>query len=90
MVDCNLRMFQEWRKQRNGGETEQVLMMNVEFKRLTADLLHDAEESLDTRLVLLSRVRPRFLSIVQVFLKCLGRDWVNSGWARQVLESLEI
>ncbi|XP_024010718.1 cytochrome P450 709B2 isoform X2 [Eutrema salsugineum] len=39
MVDCTLRMFEEWRKQGNGGKTEQVVMMNIEFKRLTADII---------------------------------------------------
>ncbi|KAG2290687.1 hypothetical protein Bca52824_050291 [Brassica carinata] len=42
MVDCTLRMFEEWRKQGNDGEKEQVVMMNVEFKRLTADIIATA------------------------------------------------
>ena len=42
MVDCTLRMFEEWRKQMNDGEKEQVVMMNVEFKRLTADIIATA------------------------------------------------
>ncbi|KFK36905.1 hypothetical protein AALP_AA4G188200 [Arabis alpina] len=36
MVDCTLRMLNEWRKQ---GKTEQVLMMNIEFLRLSADII---------------------------------------------------
>nr|QWK52357.1 cytochrome P450 709B2 [Isatis tinctoria] len=42
MVDCTLRMFEEWRKQGSGGETEQVVMMNIEFKRLAADIIATA------------------------------------------------
>ncbi|CAN8285958.1 unnamed protein product [Cochlearia groenlandica] len=42
MVECTLRMFEEWRKQRNGSETEQVVMLNIEFKRLTADIIATA------------------------------------------------
>ncbi|XP_006293976.2 cytochrome P450 709B2 [Capsella rubella] len=42
MVDCALRMFEEWEKQRNGGESEQVVMMNREFKRVTADIIATA------------------------------------------------
>ncbi|VVB03563.1 unnamed protein product [Arabis nemorensis] len=42
MVDCTLRMLDEWRKQGNGGKTEQVLMLNIEFKRLTADIIATA------------------------------------------------
>ncbi|KAH0924554.1 hypothetical protein HID58_016810 [Brassica napus] len=42
MVDCTLRMFEEWSKQMNDGEKEQVVMMNVEFKRLTADIIATA------------------------------------------------
>ncbi|XP_019082434.1 PREDICTED: cytochrome P450 709B2-like isoform X1 [Camelina sativa] len=42
MVDCTLRMFEEWKKQRNGGESEQVIMMNREYKRLTADIIATA------------------------------------------------
>ncbi|KFK37455.1 hypothetical protein AALP_AA4G259400 [Arabis alpina] len=35
MVDCTLRMLGEWK-------TEQVLMLNTEFKRLTADIIATA------------------------------------------------
>ncbi|CAL9237228.1 unnamed protein product [Arabidopsis halleri] len=42
MVDCTLRMFDEWGKQRNGGETEQVVLISREFKRLTADIIATA------------------------------------------------
>uniref|UniRef100_A0A1J3ICI3 Cytochrome P450 709B2 n=2 Tax=Noccaea caerulescens TaxID=107243 RepID=A0A1J3ICI3_NOCCA len=42
MVDCTLRMLEEWGKQGNGGETEKVVMMNIEFKRLTADIIATA------------------------------------------------
>ncbi|XP_056845474.1 LOW QUALITY PROTEIN: cytochrome P450 709B2 [Raphanus sativus] len=42
MVDCTLRMFEEWRKQMNDGEKDKVVMMNVEFKRLTADIIATA------------------------------------------------
>ncbi|VVB03562.1 unnamed protein product [Arabis nemorensis] len=39
MVDCTLRMLDEWRKQETSGKTEQVLIMNTEFKRLSADII---------------------------------------------------
>lgn len=42
MVDCTLRMFEEWKKQSSGGESEKVVMINREFKRLTADIIATA------------------------------------------------
>lgn len=42
MVDCTFRMFLEWKKQRNGVETEQFVLISREFKRLTADIIATA------------------------------------------------
>ncbi|KAL1200149.1 Cytochrome [Cardamine amara subsp. amara] len=38
MVDCSLRMFEEWRKQSN-GEVVMKMEMDKEFHRLTADVI---------------------------------------------------
>ncbi|KAL1189254.1 Cytochrome [Cardamine amara subsp. amara] len=42
MVECTLKMLEEWRKQRSGVETEQMVMINREFQRLTADIIATA------------------------------------------------
>ncbi|KAL1189256.1 Cytochrome [Cardamine amara subsp. amara] len=45
MVDCTLKMLEEWRKQRSDDKTEQVVMkkeMNSEFLRLTAHIIATA------------------------------------------------
>ncbi|KAL1190851.1 Cytochrome [Cardamine amara subsp. amara] len=45
MVDCTLKMFEEWRKQRKEDKTEKIVMkkeMNREFLRLTADIIATA------------------------------------------------
>lgn len=38
MVDCTLRMFKEWRQQRN-GEKVMKIEISKEFHRLTADII---------------------------------------------------
>lgn len=45
MVNCTLKMLEEWRKQRSEDKTEQTVMkkeMNREFLRLTADIIATA------------------------------------------------
>ncbi|XP_024010719.1 cytochrome P450 709B1 isoform X2 [Eutrema salsugineum] len=45
MVDCTLRMLDEWRNQRSDDKTEQLVLkkeMNREFSRLTADIIATA------------------------------------------------
>lgn len=42
MVDCTLRMFEEWRKHSKDEETEQNVMkieMDKEFHRLSTDIV---------------------------------------------------
>nr|QWK52352.1 cytochrome P450 709B1 [Isatis tinctoria] len=41
VVDCTLRMLDEWRNRRSDDKTEK-LMMNREFRRLTADIIATA------------------------------------------------
>ncbi|CAH2066811.1 unnamed protein product [Thlaspi arvense] len=45
MVDCTLRMLDEWSNQRSDDKTEKLLMkkdMDTEFRRLTADIIATA------------------------------------------------
>ena len=52
-----------------------------ETQRFLMRLLHEAEESLDTQVVLRSQVQIRLL-ITGVYLKCLVHELVNSGLVR--------
>nr|QWK52223.1 cytochrome P450 709B3 [Isatis tinctoria] len=39
MVDCTLRMFEEWRKQRSGEEVVMRMEINKDFNRLISDII---------------------------------------------------